>query len=174
MNETMMILFLGLGAFLWFGRFILADWIAGVVFRSGNRFHVDDRVRFEDMAGRLARLGYLSLTLETDHRGRVDIPYSRLSGEGMLEKQACGRDCMAFSLKLETDEPFSSIHERLQTVILSAPWTSISRSPGITLKHRSGKSCAVDVAVHLIDPSFAAETEAYVRKWMAGEEPVLQ
>lgn len=170
MNETLIFFLLGLGAFLWFGRFILADWIAGMVFRSGNRYHVDDRVRFADMSGRLTRLGHLALTLETDDRGRVDIPYSRFSGDGMLEKQACGRDCMAFSLTLETDEPFSSIHVRLQTVILSAPWTLISESPNITLKQRSGRACAVDVAVHLIDPSFAVETEAYVRKWMAGEE----
>lgn len=170
---TLMFLLLGVGGLLWSGRFILGDWIAGVVFKAGDRYHVDDRVRFNGISGRLFHLGTLSLTLETDDQGSVDIPYSRLVKDGILEKQACDKDCTAFSLTLASDESYPVILSKLNRVILSAPWTSILKNPRITLKHRSENAYAVDVVIHLIDPSFAAEAETYVRKQMAKEVPPL-
>lgn len=166
---TLIVLLLGVGGFLWSGRFILGDWIAGVVFKAGDRYHVDDRVRFEGISGRLSHIGNLSLTLETVEQGSLDIPYSRLVKDGILEKQACDKDCMAFSLTVPSDDPYPLIHSKLHTVILSAPWTSILKEPRITLKHRSDKAYVVDVSIHLIDLSFAAETETYVRNQMAKE-----
>jgi small-conductance mechanosensitive channel len=158
------LLVLIVGILTWAGSFVVKDWIAGVVFKAEDRYRVDDIVCFHNTRGRLKHLGYRSLTIETDDGSTVEIPYSALVRESAIEKIPRESACAMFKLPVPSQMPFPDARQRLRAVAMSAPWSSLNRSPNIRLVEREETHYTVEVAAYLIDQRYAPHVEAYVKQ----------
>lgn len=153
-----------MGLFAWAGSFVVRDWIAGIIFKTEDRYRVDDIVNFQNTRGRLMDLGYRSLTIEASDGRTVEIPYSALAREGAIEKIPRETACAVFTISVPIKEPFPEIQHQIQTVALCAPWTSFTRKPCIRIIERLESCYIVEVAAHMIDQRYAPEVEAYLSR----------
>ena len=161
---SIVLLVMMLGIFIWAGSFVVRDWIAGVIFKAEDRYRVNDIVSFQNTRGRLTKMGYRSLTIETSDGSNVEIPYSALVRESAIEKIPSESACCAFKLIVPVQEPLPEVQQKLQTVALCAPWSSIIRKPHIQVIERQESHYIVEVAAYMVDQIYAAEIEAYVKK----------
>ncbi|MBU1168520.1 MAG: mechanosensitive ion channel [Proteobacteria bacterium] len=163
---TMVLLVLMVGLLAWTGSFVVRDWIAGVVFKAEDRYRLNDKVSFRNVHGRLTYLGYRSLTIETPGGSHVEIPYSALVKESVMEKFPGKSASATFRLTLTSQESFPEVQKKIQTIVLCAPWSSIVHKPQIRLAEHQGDQYSVDVDAYLLDQACAPDLEAYVRGHM--------
>lgn len=160
------LVFLGLVAcfFMWVGGFAARDWIAGIVFNTGNRYKVDDTIRIRDMEGTVTSLGYRSIIMTTAEGGTLEIPYSSLVRERVIEKLSAKRTCASFTFDLSGEEISQELMERIRTISWCAPWSSIDQEPQILLTKKSDGTISAEVMVFMVDQVYGTEIEAYIRK----------
>lgn len=163
---SIILLVLLVGLLAWTGSFVVRDWIAGVVFKAEDRYRLDDMVIFRNTRGRLTHLGYRSLTIDTATGSTVEIPYSALVGENVMEKYSRKTASATFKLILSAQEPFSEIQQKIQTVAMCAPWSSIVHKPQVRLIEQQDDHYTVGVDVYMLDQQYAPEVEAFVRDHM--------
>jgi small-conductance mechanosensitive channel len=156
------------GILAWTGSFVIRDWIAGVVFRAEDSYHPGDSVGFGETRGRLTHLGYRSLTLERVDGNAVEIPYSALVREHAIEKFSREKAGTTFRLTVPDREPFRTVQQKIQTVVLCAPWSSILHKPGIRLADHRDHHYTVEVTAYLVDLSYAKDVEVYVKRCLDG------
>ena len=160
---SIILLVLMAGLLTWAGSFVIRDWIAGVVFKAEGRYRTDDIVSFRNIRGRLTHLGYRSLAIETPDGGSIEIPYSALVKESAIEKIPRETACTSFTLDVPAQEPFSEVQRALVSIVLCAPWSSITRRAQIRLIERKEGHYTIDVTVYMVDPAYAPDVEAYVK-----------
>lgn len=160
------LVFLGLVScfLIWVGGFAARDWIAGIVFNTGNRYKVDDTIRVRDMVGTVTNLGYRCVLLTTAEGGTVEIPYSSLVRERSIEKLSAKRPCASFTFELSGEEISQELMDRIRTISWCAPWSSISQEPQVLLTKMSSGTIGAEVTVFMVDPVCGPEIEAYIRK----------
>jgi len=161
---SILLVVLMVGILTWAGSFVVRDWIAGVVFKAEDRYRVDDIVSFQNTRGRLTRLGYRSLTIETPDGKNIEIPYSTLVRENTIEKTPRETACSMFNLPVPSKIPFTEVQQKIQNIALCAPWSSIIKKPNIRILERQEKNYTIEVAAFIIDQIYAPEVEAYVKQ----------
>jgi len=123
------VLLLGLIAVSWSA---IRDLINGIFIKAGALCQVGDRVEVEDTHGRVKRLGYRVLTLETDAGEEVFIPYGRLSRRSLVRTprlEGVHRHSFELALPAERD-PVRAIHE-IKAEALGSHWACVVRSPEV-------------------------------------------
>lgn len=164
MAGSMLLLVFMLGVFTWAGSFIFKDWIAGVIFKAEDRYRIDDTVCFRDTRGRLIRMGYRSLTIETVTGAVVEIPYSALVKESAIHKIPREVACCSFEISVPAKISPPNVLHQLRTIVMSAPWSAITRQPQIRVLDQLDQDYKIEVVVYLVDSRYAPDIEAYVKR----------
>ena len=154
-----------------FAGFVAASWpaardlLAGVALKAGRVCRVGDRVRIENLEGKVVRMGMRVLVLETTRGDEVLLPYGRIAREAVVRTRSEGGVAShEFSLKLPPGLGAAEARTRIKRAALLCHWAAVGRDPEVI---PSAEADALDVTVFALDPEHAHEIENAVRGALA-------
>jgi small-conductance mechanosensitive channel len=138
----------------------LRDFASGVVFRASSPCDVDDHVRIGDVEGRVTRIGYRSVEIETEAGEHAYIPMSRAARDNIHRAQRVERVMHRFRVHIPEGMSTPEARERARRAALLSHWSSVSRTPEVL----EVSSTELDIKVYALAPNRAGEIEALVRR----------
>jgi len=140
------------------------DWIAGLVFKTQRVYETGQRIRIGEEQGRIRRLGYLSLDVETKNGEHLTIPYSRITGRihGTSQPEASTR-YHRFEVRTTKTQTASSTMKDLRAAILYSPWSSHQKEPQIRLLSESVDGFLFEAVVYSPGSEYSRAIEEDVR-----------
>ncbi|KIG13822.1 hypothetical protein DB30_07535 [Enhygromyxa salina] len=163
------VLFFGMFGVLWFP---IRDFVNGMLIRAGQQCEVGDRVVVEERAGVVRRLGYRTLTLETDDGTEVFVPYGRLSrGAIVRTRRVEGVHRYGFDVELDVGlgegegegDPLAAM-ALIKGLAMNSHWSSVVREPEVEALAGGG----VRVCVFALGREHGPAIEAAVRRGLGG------
>jgi small-conductance mechanosensitive channel len=158
------LLILTLAIVTWIAHITLKDWIAGVMFKAEAQFDLGDTLAIGENNGRLKRLGYRTLILETPTGAFIEIPYSHLAKQSHIEKIPTYNTHCIFEMEANEPSVPEEFLQLVRSVVLSAPWCSLTRHPQIRLMGRQDNRLWVEVNAYVLHERYAHHLETYVKR----------
>lgn len=146
--------------------FALAAWpafrdlLAGVALKAGRVCQTGDHVRIGDIEGRVARMGYRAVVIETTRGDEAILPYSRVERDAVIRTRTLGGVVPhEFRVQAPARLPHAEARALVRRAALLSHWSVPAREPEI-----AGSGDALDVTVFALDADHAPEIEARVRR----------
>lgn len=149
--------------------FALRDFVGGVALKAGRVCQVGDHVEVCGVQGRIVRMGFRVLTIETSEGDEAIIPYSSVAKASLLRTPVL--DNVALHVfKVPLPEGMSVIHAKteIRETALLMHWSSLVREPRIRLV---GKE--LEVTVFSLGADLGLHIERAVREALQ-KRPVLK
>lgn len=145
----------------WFARFFLRELIAGIIFKSGDRYKKGDFITTSEHSGRIYRFGIDSLEVENAKGQIVFIPYSKLVGDAihMRSEGADKASGHSFRLTVIGEKNLAQLEQEIQLFALTLPWININKTAQISLICQDANQIELNITIYLIDRNFAIEAE---------------
>ncbi len=163
------LLFLVLLLFIyWYSRYSLRDYIAGLVFKSENRFSLNEIVEVEGQKGEIKKFHYRNIEIENESGKRILIPYSMLLGL-ISSPQKISETVLhsSFETEIPSIQPFVKVVEQLKIFIYSLPWTALKNEPKIQLINEIENKYLVRITLFSFDdtyfPSMHKRVEEFIK-----------
>lgn len=142
----------------------LIDIIAGIIFKNNNRLAVNDYFRYEEFEGVIKKFRKKALEIENTAGQIIYIPYHKLA-TGIYTKsesktQASGN---TFEIEISRDKPVEHVKNEIITELISLPWSSVQKTPTITLIGQSMDSYQFKITIYVIDRSYIVKTENHIQ-----------
>lgn len=149
------------------GWFIAKDFIAGVVLKSELPFQTNQHISLPQTEGKLKKLGYRSLEIETESGQIVKIPYSRLTNEIITcQSNPEGLKFYETTIKLESSRKKEDICDLITEKIMLLPWTIPSKKP--TIKPLNDKDQQAErylIKFFAANPRHAEKISHYIKEY---------
>ena len=147
------------------GRFWLIDVIAGIIFKSGDQIKKGDYFEKKENKGIVNKLGSRFLVIENIDGNMIHIPYSTVTSSIFKKNETIDQKSgYTFDLKIKNTGSLEEIKSDIQKSILSLPWSSIHKSPVITLIDQTAEEYVLKLTVFAIDKTFATKIEIYIKE----------
>ncbi|NOX45518.1 MAG: mechanosensitive ion channel [Chlorobi bacterium] len=144
-------------------QFGVKDMIAGVFFKSRNKFRIGDVLEFENQKGIVKNLGHSSIEIETGDGQTQFIPYTKIIFSITKKSETTGQSSgYSFLLETTSGKDILEITNDIKTAIISLPWSSVQRMPLINLKEQTDKTSIFEITVYPVDSTFSGKIEKYV------------
>ena len=144
----------------------MRDFLAGVALKSGRVCHTGDHVRVGDLEGKIVRMGYRVMVLETTSGDQAILPYSRVARSPIVRTRSLGGITPhEFRIRRVFGASFADTKRRIVHAALLSHWSAFAREPEVTV-HADG---AV-VTVFALDPAHGPDVEAAVRLALGEDE----
>lgn len=144
-------------------QFGLKDLIAGVFFKSRNKFGIGDILEFENQKGIIKNLGPSSIEIETSDGQTQFIPYTKIIFSITKKSETTGQSSgYSFLLETANDKDVLETMNEIKTAIISLPWSSVKRMPLINLKEQTASSSIFNITIYPVDSSFSGKIEKHV------------
>lgn len=136
---------------------VLASWAtirdvaAGVVLKAEDGYEAGQKIRLQDLEGRIEHAGYRSLTIESASGELVKIPYSLIAKQSRIlsvPKESSGG--FAFRVQRANAAPVSELQSELHRQIINTPWASVTKSPQIRVIEETADFAVFEVVVYPI------------------------
>jgi small-conductance mechanosensitive channel len=145
--------------------FAVRDLVAGVILRTEDRFEPDQSLRVGDVSGRIQRVGYRSLDVETEAGERVRVPWHRVAGSTTARTGITdGAPAHTFHVPVPRSLSRNAATARIRTAALNSFHASPRREPRVRLHHEEGDARVYEVTVFALQPEFLPEVESAVRE----------
>ncbi len=139
------------------------DLIAGVFFKSRNKFNIGDILEFDGQKGIIKSLGHSSIEIETGDGQTQFIPYAKIIFSVTKKSESTGQSSgYSFLLETANDKDIMETTDQIKTAIISLPWSSIQRMPIINLKGQTDSNSIFEITVYPVDSSFSGKIEKYI------------
>lgn len=152
----------------WFSWFAVKDLVAGIILKYQKAFELDQRIKIENIDGRIKRLGYLSLSMESYQGELVDIPYSRVFSTIRIKPN---QEEIIKSQRLVIEVPkrkrLPDTLERLSQIVLFAPWSSIVKKPLIQLIEEKEQSYTFEIIAYSLHSDYFQKIRAFLIEKMS-------
>lgn len=154
--------------FAWAFRSVLQDFANGIALRMDGLPQPGEWIRAGGLQGRVRRVGYRSVEVETTENTRLSIRFSILAQAG-IERSVASRAARAhtFTVQISDDHPLDRALTELPGLVLLSPWASPAKIPEVRLLSKTGDSYTLEVNAIALAPAFASEIEAMVRAEIA-------
>lgn len=147
------------------GRLWLHDLIAGVVFKSGGQVKKGDYFEKDENKGIISKLGSRFLIIEHIDGNMVHIPYHKITASIFRKNEIIDQKSgYIFDLTVKSTENIEALKSNIQRSIISLPWSSVNKSPVISLLEQTAEEYVFKITVYAIDKSFAAKIEDHIKK----------
>ena len=155
---------IGLGLILlgtmWVSWFAIRDFITGAFLRSGKVVSVGDLVELNELSGRVTRLGYRILAIETADGDEALIPYSQLASRSVVRQPVVyGLARHSFHVEPRSSLSTMGAREAVLRCALNHHWSSLACLPLIE-RHNTG---VLHVTVFALCAQRGPDIEAAVR-----------
>lgn len=147
------------------GRLWLFDLIAGVIFKSGGQVKKGDYFEKDEHKGIIYKLGSRFLILEHIDGNMIHIPYHKITSSIFRKNEIIDQKSgYTFDIELKNTGNLEEIKLNIQKSILSLPWSSVDKSPVITLVDQTADKYILKITFFAIDKSFVSKIEDYIKK----------
>lgn len=162
---ALLLVLFGFGAATWFA---IRDVLAGVFLKAGRACQVDDHVRIGGIEGRVQRLGYRVICIETSQGEEAIVPYSRVARDSILRTpEVSGAALHVFRVRVPPAASIAEVKRSVRESALGCHWASVIREPELSV---AGPG-EFEVGVYSLDHDHGPEVEAVVRKALARTLP---
>ncbi len=149
---------LGGVAVLWFA---IRDFVHGVLLKASDVCRVGDHIQCGDISGRLMRLDYRVMAVETAQGDEVLVPYGQVSRQSIVRTPvADGQHRHGFAVYAADHRSLSQLRDRLFEAAWTHHWSSLAKVPIIEAREDGG----FDVTVFALDALRTQDIEAAVRE----------
>lgn len=147
------------------GRLWLFDLIAGVIFKSGGQVKKGDYFEKDGNKGIIYKLGSRFLIIDHIDGNMVHIPYHTITSSVFRKNEIIDQKSgYTFEIELKNNGNLEEIKSDIQRSIFSLPWSSVNKSPVISLFDQSPETYTLKITVFAIDKSFAPKIEDFTKK----------
>lgn len=147
------------------GRLWLFDLIAGVIFKSGGQVKKGDYFEKDENKGIISKLGSRFLIIEHIDGNMVHIPYHKITASIFRKNEIIDQKSgYIFDLTVRSTENIETLKSNIQRSIISLPWSSVNKSPVISLLEQTAEEYVFKITIYAIDKSFAAKIEDHIKK----------
>jgi len=146
--------------------FAIRDFIAGVVLKLEGAFNIGERIKIQDVEGRVKELGYFGVKLENFQGEVITMPYSSVSGvKRVLSKSSDKIKNHTFTLQLPKKYAVTETIEQAKNTILNTPWASITQKPHIKLLAENNESYTLEVIVYSLHQRYFQKLQTHLQNW---------
>ena len=120
--------------FYWYSRFALRDYIAGLVFKSENRFSLNEIIEVEGERGEIKKFHPRCVEIENENGKMILLPYSILLGKISSPRKISDTVLsLSFDASIYKTQSFEIVADSLRKYIISLPWAILKNEPKIQL-----------------------------------------
>lgn len=147
------------------GRYWIIDLIAGIIFKSGGQIKKGDYIEKDSYKGIVTKLGSRFLILENIDGNMIHIPYHKITSSVFNKNETIDQKSgYSFELEISNIGTLEDIKNNIQKSILSLPWSSVHKSPIITLLDQTPERCRLKITVFALDKTFGSKIENHIRE----------
>jgi len=141
--------------------FAIRDFVHGVLMKASDVCRVGDYIQFGEVSGRLTRLDYRVMAVETNNGEEILVPYGQMSRESIIRTPTSdGQHRHGFALYMQNDSWTAATRDRLFEAAWTHHWSAIAKPPIIEPRDDGG----FDVTIFALDPLHTQDIEAAVRE----------
>ena len=150
----------GLGLILllimfWFAWYSLRDMISGIIIKSNKDLRINDSIYVAGYHGKIIRFGFRNLVLETENGKNIYLPYTMLIKKEFIRSHPAEKILShSFKVTLHKEKAIEQTTEDIRLTLLSLPWVSQIKSPGIRLESETGTSYVFHVTVYSLESRY--------------------
>jgi hypothetical protein len=150
--------------------FAIRDFIAGVILKAGRACQVGDYVRIGNIHGRIEKMGFRVLSIETSQGDEAILPYSKITRDSLLRTPViAGAHLHVFQLKPPEKISMTEFKTTIRQCAMLSHWSSVVREPEVAVI--DDQNC--EVTVFLLDVDHVMDVEAAVRKAVSAWRPSI-
>ena len=112
--------------------FALRDLVAGMFWKAGRTCQLGDIVQVEGVTGRVTRLGFRVLGIETEQGDRVFVPYSKLQSQALVvSREQYGENRHVFEVTIPSERSAGEVERTVLRAAMLCHGTSLARRPRV-------------------------------------------
>ncbi|MCF7797590.1 MAG: mechanosensitive ion channel family protein [Lentisphaeria bacterium] len=157
---------------IWSFWFAIQDFVSGLILKWEDTYMVGDSLSVDGTSGKILKIGYRSLEIETPEGQRVKMPYAKLARSQVIKADV---DESVWTHTFQIELPVNiSPDEAARWIRLTAAnhiWSAVNRSPAVTwlgAVEDSGHN-RYEVTVYALDPSRRNAIEMAIKTAQYGE-----
>ncbi|MDX9941274.1 MAG: mechanosensitive ion channel [Bacteroidales bacterium] len=151
------------------GWYVLRDFLNGVLLKSESDFKKGQIIKTPLVSGKVARVGYRTVQVETEKGEKVRIPFARL-GDAIIssppEKGQGHSQMLRFSLSQGKDTP--GLPEEIKQVLYNLPWIILENEPLVHLVRDARDKPQLEVKFSVIKEEHALLVEQKLKAYLEG------
>ncbi|MBU0489757.1 MAG: mechanosensitive ion channel family protein [Bacteroidetes bacterium] len=145
--------------------FALRDIIAGVIFKTGRSFRINQQISVGGFGGKIMALHLRTIELETETGEIVSLPYSRVLGQVIVKSHPAERILShSFRIHLVRSKPLLESIEEIRRDILNMPWVSVKKTPRIRAVEETESEFVLEISVFSIEADYFFRIEKAIRE----------
>ena len=149
----------------WLFRFAIKDFVAGIVFKSGGNFNLNENVEIGNFTGKITKFGLRSLILETEKGKTICLPYSLVLQQVSIKSHLAETIAShTFRLKTAKKHSLDKTVDEIRTSIFNLPWSSIKKSPQVKLISEDDKFFYFDITVYSVEQEYFYKIENQLKE----------
>jgi len=150
---------------IWIGRSVFSDFVTGVFVRMEGTIEPGRRLAVGDTEGKVAKLGFRSVAVESDDGSSFRVPWGTIAGESIrLGEAGAAVRSHTFTIAIPRDRPIERVLQEIPAAALTSPWASTTQMPEVRLQSETNQSYVLRVTAHALDARFAPQIEAAIRE----------
>lgn len=147
----------------WYG---LKDIMAGILFKAGSYFQINDYVDVAGISGKVTALKQRVIEIEDSAGRTVVIPYSQITGRIFLKHYPSHSVLShSFHLRIPTANITNGLIpfiQRIRITILTLPWASHKKEPRIHIEQETPQEVLFNITIYSLDEKYFAMTERFL------------
>ncbi|TVQ15037.1 MAG: mechanosensitive ion channel family protein [Bacteroidetes bacterium] len=145
------------------GWYVFRDIISGAVLRSDNNLEPGLKITTDNLSGTITSLGFISLEITSADGERVNVPYSKITGQSIAKRAAKGQGkSQSFKIHIPRRYGALNIEKRLKRKILELPWVIAEGDIKISMKIM-GEVYETEISFYTIKEEMLNQTEEIIR-----------
>lgn len=164
--DTRLALAIVIAALAWALHALIEDVVASWVVRMEGSIEAGRWIRMPGVVdGRVRRVGIRSAVIEDAGGDQVRVPLRDLVARSVTTADAAGgARAHTFTLEIAKTRALAPLLEAIPAAALTSPWSSTARPPEVDVRSETDDHYVIDVTTWALDPAFAPEIEAAVRR----------
>lgn len=158
---------------IWVAWYALKDYIAGVIFKTGKRIQVNEKILVDEYSGKIRQFNNRTLELERETGEIVIIPYSYLFGKIIVKTQNSQIiQKHTFQISCEHTANTNELLDKIHRELLINPFSLSLKDPQISLSEKSkDNKLLIDIVVYSFDKQYFYNIEKDIRDKFEGTKP---
>lgn len=149
------------------GWYVLRDFLSGILLKTESEFKKGQIIKTPLVSGKVARMGYRTLHIETEKGEKVRIPFSKL-GDAIIssppEKGHGHSQMIKFNLQPGQDTP--DLPEAIRQELFNMPWIILENEPLVHLVRDKNEQAHFEVKFSVIKEEHALLVEQKLKAFL--------
>ncbi len=150
-----------------FGWYFLRDFITGIILKAENAFEPGQIVLTSLASGKIKKLGYRSMEIETEAGECIKVPYSLLSNRKLIRPPEKSKGVSRMiQLRIPSKHGADDIQSMLRRRIMEMPWIITGEDINIKIAREEADFYEVELSFHSLGDEMAMKTEESLKRFV--------